>query len=187
MDKKKEILVKFLKDPDESIRTIAAESLEKVETRERLDGIEKTIQGGNKLAKLRAVYALIGLKGQKVILLLLNAIKDPIEDVRAAAIRVLGKTGDARVMAPLVDCLSDNSDIIKRTAVEALGEFRDPRLTDSIMMMLKSQDTGVVEKAIEALGKIGDKKAEAALIHFATNGSGNIKINAIKAIGELEL
>src|SRR3990170_3762012 len=83
MDKRKEILVKTLKDSDENIRKLAAEKLE----------------------KLRAVYALGRLKGQKVIQLLLKAIKDPIEDVRAAAIRVLGKMGDPRVMSPLTQCL----------------------------------------------------------------------------------
>src|SRR3989338_9217361 len=106
MDKRKEVLVRSLKDTDEAIRKLAAEALEKVETRDRMETIEKFINQGEKMEKLRAVYALGRLKGQKVIQLLLKAVKDPIEDVRAAAIRVLGKMGDARLISPLVECLS---------------------------------------------------------------------------------
>src|SRR3970282_2329369 len=118
MDKRKKIRVKTLKDSDENIRKLAAESLEKIKTRERMDTIEKFINSGEKLEKLRAVYALGRLKGQKAIQLLLKAIKDPIEDVRAAAIRVLGKMGDPRVMPALTEFLSDKTFVAKGVVVE---------------------------------------------------------------------
>src|SRR3989304_5105530 len=129
MDKRKEVLIRSLKDTDEAIRKLAAEALEMVEIRDRMETIEKLINQGEKVEKLRAVYALGKLKGQKVIQLLLKAVKDPIEDVRAAAIRALGNMGDPRVMSPLTECLSDNSYVVKRVVVEALGSFKDPRLT----------------------------------------------------------
>ena len=63
METRKQLLVRALQDSDENIRTLAAESLERLEIRGRLAFLEKVFETGDKMAKLRAVYALSNLRG----------------------------------------------------------------------------------------------------------------------------
>jgi HEAT repeat protein len=186
MDKRKQVLIDALGDDDTSVRSFAAEALEKMEIRGMLDTLAARIESGEMLEKLRAVYALTDLKGEKIVGLLAKASKDESEDVRAAAIRVLGRTGDYTVLRELVEALGDDSPIVARTAVEAMAGFRDPRLLRPLMQSLKSKDAGVVERALEVVGNLGDKRAEDAMVYFATKGNLKMRELAIKALGEMD-
>jgi len=186
MDRRKQVLIDALGDDDASVRGSAAEALEKIEIRGMLDTLAARLDSGEMLEKLRAVYALIDLKGERVIKLLTKAAKDPSEDVRAAALRVLGRTADYTLLRELVEALGDESPIVARTAVEALGNFRDPRLLRPLMQSLKSKDAGVVERAIEVVGNLGDKRAEEAMVYFANKGNPRMRELAIKALGVMD-
>ncbi|MBI5493285.1 MAG: HEAT repeat domain-containing protein [Deltaproteobacteria bacterium] len=185
MDKRKEVLINALKEKEEGIRKLAADALEKLETRDRLDMLARKIESGEMLEKVRAVYAVADLKGQRVTDLLVKAAKDPSEDVRAAALRVLGGKGESALPA-LVEALKDQSQIVVRVAVDALSNYRDPRVLGPLMQVLKSPDSGVVERALEVISRLGDKRAEEAMIYFAVRGNSRMKGLAIKALGEME-
>lgn len=186
MNKRKEFLISCLQDRDEQTRKLAAEALEKIETRARLDILAQKIENGEMLEKIRAVYALVDLKGPRVEDLVKKACKDPSEDVRSAAVRVLGAIGQ-NTLAILVELLKDQSPMVVRTAVEALNRYKDPRLLGPLMQMLKHQDPGVVERAIEGIGKIGDKRSEDAMLYFAQKGNPKMKGLALKALGEMDV
>jgi HEAT repeat protein len=114
-------------------------------------------------------------------------MNDPVEDVRATAIRAFGNMRDVRTIDILVKILDDKSPVVQRAAVEVLGGFRDRRLTVPLMKMLKSRDKGVVERTIEALGRLGDKKTEEALAYFAVKGTPTMRALAIRSLGNLEI
>lgn len=186
MDNRKQLLIAALQDADEQVRKLAADALEKIETRDRMELLEKKIERGEMLDKIKAIYAIGNLKGPAIIEILKKAAKDPSEDVRSAAVRVLGSTGDISVLASLVDSLKDESVMVARTAVEAIAKFRDPRLLGPLMQALKHQDLGVVERAIDAVGVIGDKRAEEAMLYFAGKGNPRMRGLAIKALGTMD-
>jgi HEAT repeat protein len=186
MDKRREVLVNSLRDKDERIRSTAAEALERLELRGKIDSFAEILSSGAKLDKLRALYALGNLRGQLVTSLIVKALKDPVEDVRAAAARVLGTFSDSRVLPHLVESLKDQSPIVERVAVEALANYREPQLLGPLMQKLKSKDEGVVERAIKVVGRSGDKRAEQAMIYFSLKGNANMRYNAIKALGVME-
>src|SRR3990172_1923523 len=149
MNKRKEILLAALKDADADVRKAAAEAMERLEARERLDALAKKVESGPMLEKVKGIYALSDLRGRRVAAILSAALKDPSEDVRAAAARALGAMGDATVLQSLVESLKDESPIVVRAVVEALLNFRDPRLLGPLVQVLKHQDSGVVERALE--------------------------------------
>jgi HEAT repeat protein len=186
MDKRIEVLVESLQDKDRNIRSLAAEAIDRLEMRDKLDFFDNLLTSGAKLDKLRATYALGNLRGQQVMSLLIKASKDPVEDVRAAAIRVLGRFSDRRLLPHLIECLKDPSPIVERGAIEAIYSYRDPQLVEPLMQMLKSKDPGVVEMAIEAVGRSGDKKVEPAMLHFAVKGNTTMRYRAIRALGIIE-
>lgn len=186
MDKRKETLVAALRDGDETVRKAAAAALEKIEVRDRFDHLSKKIESGEMLEKIKGIYALNGLKGARITSVLLKAAKDPSEDVRAAAVRVLANLPDSAALQQLVDALQDESPIVVRCAIDALASFRDPRLLAPFMKVLKHPDPGVVERAIEAVGNIGDKRSEEAMIYFAVKGNQKMRGLAMKALGEMD-
>ncbi|MBI5455031.1 MAG: HEAT repeat domain-containing protein [Deltaproteobacteria bacterium] len=185
MDKRKEILLSALREKDEPIRKLAADALEKLEIRGKLEHFERKIDSGEMLEKIRAVYALADLKGTKVAELLAKAMKDPTEDVRAAAVRVLANKGEA-ALPLLVEALKDQSPIVARAAADALSNYQDARLLGPLMQALKNPDIGVVERALDCIGRLGDKRAEEAMAFFAVKGNRKLKSIAIKALGEMD-
>jgi HEAT repeat protein len=186
MDKRRQLLIKALQDENENIRSNAAEALERLDTRARVDAISELIATGEKVEKLRAIYALSSLRGQAVVTLVSVALKDEVEDVRAAAYRVIGKIADLRALPILIEGLKDSSPIVERVVIDALGSFRDPQLLLPVMHMLKSKDPGVVERAIDIVGRSGDKRAEEAMLYFSVKGNLNMKYLAMKALGVME-
>lgn len=185
MDKRKEILLSALREKDEPIRKLAADALEKLEIRGKLDHFERKIDSGEMLEKIRAVYALSDLKGPKVAELLAKALKDPAEDVRAAAVRVLANKGET-ALPLLVEALNDQSPIVARASADALGNYQDARLLGPLMQALKNPDIGVVERALDCIGRLGDKRAEEAMAFFAVKGNRKLRSIAIKALGEMD-
>ena len=186
MDERKEILVKSLRDKDEQIRSAAAEALERLEVRTRMDSLAKMLSSGSKVEKLKAIYALGCLRGQDVTGVLVSALKDPVEDVRASSLRVLGLFADNKVLPHIVERLKDESALVERVAIEALESYREPQVLGSIMQMLKSKDSGVVERAIRAVCRSGDKRAEKAMLYFAAKGNVNMRQAALEALGVME-
>lgn len=186
MEKRKQILITALQDKEAQVRKSAADALEKLEIRERLEVIGEKIEKSERLEKIRAIYALMDLKGESINTLLIKALKDPSEDVRAAAARVIGGKGESAIPA-LVATLKDESPIVVRVAVEALADYEDPRLLGSLMSALKNPDTGVVERALDAISRLGDKRAEDAMCHFAVKGNTRMRSLALKALGEMDI
>ena len=186
MDERKELLVKSLRDSDEHIRSTAAEALERLEVRARWGALSKQLESGAKLEKLKAVYALGSLRGQDVTELLVKSLKDPVEDVRASALRVLAKFADNKVLPHIVERLKDESPIVERVAIETLENYREPQVLGPIMQMLKSKDSGVVERAIKVVSRSGDKRAEKAMLYFAAKGNTSMKYAALEALGVME-
>ncbi|MCK5237460.1 MAG: HEAT repeat domain-containing protein [Deltaproteobacteria bacterium] len=187
MENRRHVLIKALRDESDTIRTTAAEALECLEIRGRLGKLHDMVQSGEKIEKLRAIYALGNLRGQQVINMVLWATKDEIEDVRAAAYRVLGKIGDTRVLPYLVEGLKDASVIVARVVIEAMNNFNDPQLLSPLMHQLKSKDHGVVERALEFIGRSGDSRAEEAMIYFSAKGNQTMRNTSLKSLGVMEV
>lgn len=187
MSKRREAINAALKDSDTGIRKAAAEALEKLQARERIEALANKVETGEMLEKVKVIYALSDLRGARVAEVLTKALKDPVEDVRAAAVRALGNFSDPATLPQLVESLKDSSPVVARAAVEALSTFKDPRLLGPFMQMLKHQDQGVVERALEAVARVGDKRAEDALLYFAAKGNPKMREIALKGLGAMDV
>jgi hypothetical protein len=60
----------------------------------------------------RAAWALWQIPDERVVLLLIEALKDPYEYVRTGAVGALGRIGDVRAIEPLKELLTDNTPVI---------------------------------------------------------------------------
>ena len=67
ISKRKEALVPLLKDLDGDVRAATAAALERLEEVQSLDEIIDQLKKGNLAAKVRAIYALAEIGGDKVV------------------------------------------------------------------------------------------------------------------------
>ncbi|MFQ5900668.1 MAG: HEAT repeat domain-containing protein [Thermodesulfobacteriota bacterium] len=186
--RRKDVLINALNDPDNKIRFYASKALEKLEAKEGIEDLKKSLYTGDKIAKLRTIYALGKIKNKQAIILLVKALKQAVEEeVRASAAQVLGQLRDQRTIDPLLESLDDKSLVVKLAVIEALGAFEDTRITTSLMVLLDHEEQGLVKEAIKVLGIIGDKQAEDALIKLAEDGTTTVKTLAIRALGDLDV
>jgi len=91
-----------------------------------------------------------------------------VKYVRRAAVRALGKIGDARAVDVLVSVLNDKKDDwlgVCEAAAKALGNIGDARAMDALIMTFSKEPNWYVRQAAaEALGNIGDGRAVAVLV-----------------------
>jgi HEAT repeat protein len=140
-------------DPDDSVRTAAAERL----------GWCGTV-GSTKLAALRtdavapvreAVATAYGeLRSTEAIAWLVDvANTDDDRQVREAAVASLGAIGDTEAIEPLLSLVASGPAQVRRRAIAAITVFDDPRVEPAIRRAALDRNPGVREAAEMVVGR----------------------------------
>ena len=83
-----------------------------------------------------------------------ETLEHPDPQMRARALRALGRIGDARLASAVARRLADPANVVRREAAFALGEIESPEAFDSLRRALMTADPVLVGLAAEALAKI---------------------------------
>ena len=134
-------------------------------------------------ARRRLGANLVG--GEGALPALLYCIARPEEDIRSAAIEVLGRLGYPGAMGPLVEKLKDPSPAIQSQVIAALGNFRDLSLIPLLVPFLDAGDGLLDAEAVRALGKIGAADCEEKFISLLESPHTVTRQAAALALGEL--
>nr|WP_301662722.1 HEAT repeat domain-containing protein [Methanoculleus sp. FWC-SCC1] len=116
----------------------------------------------------------------------INALRDPDETIRAAAVEALRAMGEAAV-DPLIGALSDKAYVVRIAAAEALGDMGYQRAVPPLIAVLRDTDQDVRIAAAAALGRLADPRAIRPLIALFDDpyyGVRNAAADALAAIGE---
>ena len=113
----------LLKDPVPSVRTAAAEAIEKIEAASSVDDILATLKTGDMGARIGAIYALGEIGGEKVLPPLVYCARRPEADIRSAAVAMLGKLALPAALPILVELLGDVNPAVQGRAITALRNF----------------------------------------------------------------
>lgn len=118
--------------------------------------LESIVQGGAGPAERReAVYALADVGGETNAATIADALRDPDDGVRLAAIDVLS-TMDGEVSAGLLTgALNDADPRIRLAAVDAFGDMEGPTAAMALQQALADPDARVREAAIGLLAERG--------------------------------
>lgn len=100
---------------------------------------------------------------QRGIPTLVDILRDPDAQLRAAAAAALGKVEDPRSTAALVELMRDPDDLVRWAAVQGLRASGDESAVEALIDALNDEDPHFREQAIEALGRIGGERAGAGL------------------------
>jgi len=174
-----------LRDQEQSVRTEAAQALERIEGVSALERLAARAESVDTPEALRAIYAVANIGGEKAFAILLKALYSPAADVRAAAVKLLAPSRDPRVAEHFIQTLDDPSPDVKLLILEALGDFRDPRLLEVLTPKLQQSSGPMREALITALGRLGDTRAIEMLLPYLTDGAPTIRQRVAEALGHL--
>jgi HEAT repeat protein len=183
MSKRKELLIAMLKDPSEEVRSAAAAALEKLEGILKTDEVLEQLKKGTLAEKIRAIYALGEIGGEKVLAPLVYCASRPEEDLKGAAIDALGTLAKRSTMPVLLEKLNDQSDGIRARAIRALGNFNDRSVIPSLLPFLDANDGLTDVEAALALAKTGDPILEGPLMQLARSAIPASRAAAATALG----
>lgn len=107
------------------------------------------------------------------------------ENQRALIVRLIGRSGDTRMVETFVDMLMIGSEMLQGAAAEALGYIGDPRAVPGLLTVLEDADSKVREIAISALGRIGDARASEVILPMLDSGDEWTRRAAATALADL--
>jgi HEAT repeat protein len=106
--------------------------------------------------RLAAARELGGLKAERAVPALIEALHDSQLGVRLAAAGALGEIGSPRATPALVVVLRDGDPQVRKAAASALGETADPSAMEALLAGLDDPELTVRFAVGTALGRFGD-------------------------------
>ncbi len=127
------------------------------------------------------IIELLEIKDQKLVPLLIEALKSQEHNIRFGAVRALGILEDKRAIVPLIELLKDEDRYVRATAANALKRFKDIRAVKPLIECLNDEASEVSRSAAITLGWIDSKEAIDALKNLVANKNQGNKTTQIAA------
>jgi len=186
MEDRKKVLIKLLRDSSEDVRRSAAEALERLEGLANLDSLIARYRTGDKVVKLKVIYALGKLRSEACLPVIIHALSSEDEDLRSAAVRMLGEMGDPRGLQPLLNLLHDESLTIQTLVVEALANFPRHNLVAHLLPVLDRENKHLVMSALRTLSALNAVEALDRIIELTRHDDPEVRKTAAIVLGEIE-
>lgn len=182
------LLVPLLKDPDTEVRAAASSSIEQLEATGDVEQILTTLKTGDTGARIRSIYALGKIGGDKVLQPLIYCASRPEDDIRAAAIEVLGTIAHPSTFQTLLKSLDDHNSAVQARAIAALAHFpSDQSLCSKIRPYLDANDGMLEAEAAKTLAEFKDITAIPGIINLLSSQHPTARIAAAEALGKLPI
>jgi HEAT repeat protein len=181
-------LIPLLKDPDPEVRTMAAHAIEHLEASGDIQETLQALKTGNMGARISAIYALGEIGGEKVIAPLVYCAGRPEDDIRSAAVEILGRLAKPSTLPILVERLNDQNTAIQARAVAALSNFpATAALYGHLRPFLNENDGNLEAEAALAMAKLGDSDSLAAIISLLFSSHSSTRKAAATALSLLPI
>jgi HEAT repeat protein len=142
-------------------------------------------EGGRHHARAWAASVLGEVRAYRGFPVLIRALGDPDDEVRAKASGALGKLGDRRAIPYLLDhLLTDPAPFVRARIAGALGQFDDPDVIERLVRALGDPAWWVRMRSVEALEQIGPQ-SEAPLLVALDDPDPELRIRAAVALERL--
>jgi HEAT repeat protein len=107
-------------------------------------------------ARAWAANVLGEVRAGRALPVLVHALDDPDDEVRAKAATALGRLSDRRALAPLLEhLLTDPAPFVRARIAASLGQFGGPEVIDRLVRTLADSAWWVRMRGVEALEQIG--------------------------------
>jgi len=182
------VLTPLLKDSDPEVRNAVAEAIERLEGSCALEEIMQSLKTGDTGTKIRAIYAMGDIGGDRVLAPLVYCAGRPEDGIRAAAVEVLGNITSPAVLPVLLERLEDANGAIQARAIAALSNFpSSPELCERLRPFLDYQDGTLEGEAAIALAKLGDHASIGQIIALLASPHSSTRKSAAQSLSLLPL
>jgi HEAT repeat protein len=177
-------LLDALDDPEREVRAAATRSLAVLDAPVAVAPIVAALAAG-RVQRAVGGWALMKL-GESALPSLRELVEHEDADIRAAAVELLGLTGDASDSGQLVERLRDPAAEVRAKAAHALGRLGAADAALALREALGDRIFFVRAAVARALGQIGDRPSAVALVHQAQTDRFEAAQAAARALAELE-
>ncbi|GAB4433683.1 MAG: hypothetical protein OHK0040_04380 [bacterium] len=130
------------------------------------------------------VFSAFGeIQDESVVEDVIEALSDPLEDVRKYASRALIKLGP-KAIPKMMEKMPQSNDAVKGYLIRAFGELRNNQPED---LLIKEIEGANKLDVIWALGKLGKEKSLPVLLNLTKSPDYKVRIQACQALGDLNL
>jgi HEAT repeat protein len=184
-----EPLAKLVKNPDEELSQVAAETLANLGSIAVESLTNLLLEADNRLF---ATAALAQIRSSEIIAPLLTVVKDSQAAVRATAIEALSSFHDARISTVLVEALNDTAIAVRKEAARALGVRSylntELDLVNLLKPLLSDIRLEVCSEAVIAIGRLKTDAAASVLFEFlrSTTTPTQLQIETVRALSWME-
>jgi HEAT repeat protein len=178
----------LLKDPVPDVRSAAAEAIERLEAAASVDKILEALKTGDTAARIRAIYALGEIGGERVLPPLVYCARRPEVDIRSAATAVLGRVALPAALPVLEELLDDANPAVQGRAIEALRNFKaTPELLTRLRLFLGASDGMLEAEAALTLARLNDQAALSRIEALLASHHASTRLAAATALSLLPL
>jgi len=184
-------LIELLKDPDPSLRQIAASILGRIGSARAVDALMESLKDKNSNVRWDAAGALGQIKAEKAVGPLITMLKDESGPVFYQAVTSLGRIGSPKALDPLIAALDVPNYWNRKAVVTALGDLGSEKAVDPLLNILEEDGLNVHVKReiMVTFLKIGSKKTVTALKIAFYDDDHEVRLyaqEALKRLGEDE-
>jgi HEAT repeat protein len=179
-------LIPLLKDSDPDVRSTVAHAIEHLEVACDITDILRTLKSGDMGARISSIYALGEIGGEKVIPPLVYCAGRPEDDIRSAAVEILGRLAEPSTLPVLLKSLNDRNTAIQARAITALSNFPATAiLCDHLRPFLNANDGDLEAEAALAMAKLGDSRSIESIISLLSSSHSSTRKAAATALSLL--
>jgi HEAT repeat protein len=181
-------LIPLLKDPDPDVRTMVAHAIEHLEATSDIKETLQMLKTGNMGSRIAAIYALGEIGGQEVITPLVYCAGRPEDDIRSAAVEILGRLSEPSTLSILLERLNDQNTAIQSRAITALSNFpASDSLYGHLRPFLEVSDGDREAEAALALSRLKDRSSTARIIALLSSSHSSTRKAAATALSLLPI
>lgn len=187
--KDEDMLLKIFEDEkDHQTIRITAHLLYKYTNREIIGKVINIIKVSKSSYKKQNGITILGFfESEKSVPVILNFLKDKVDNVRGSAALALGYMGSELAVQPLIECLSDEANFVRGCAASSLGRIGSELAVQPLIECLKDENNINRGSAATALGRIGSELAAPFLFDCLKDKANNVRISSIIALGKITL
>jgi HEAT repeat protein len=192
-ERRVELLIALLSDPDAQVVAAAVEGLGGVRDARAVEPLIRILtgphsQGLDSQVRNSVARALGQLGDARAVEPLIGVLTCPDGQAIEEVVYALGDLGDDRAVEPLIGALVDLEGKAREDVAYALGQLGDIRAVEPLIGMLTGPDGQAVEEADEvayALGQLRDARAVEPLIEALTGPDGKVREDVAYALVQL--
>jgi HEAT repeat protein len=178
----------LLKDGDPEVRRAAADAIERLEGSGSLEEILHSLKTGSMGERITAIYALGEIGGVRVLGPLVYCAKREEDDIRSAAVEILGRLAVRATLPVLLERLDDPNAAIRARAIAALAGFRPtPALHERLRPFLDATDGALEAEAALALARLKDLSSQERITALLASPHASTRQAAATALSLLPL